>query len=130
MGEEYKLNVCTSENLKPIFAKTPCNTADIGLAQLSDNTKISESDKPIFEQLIKINQAYQARELLIIEKYVVPPLRDSMLVMVRRQYNEAFNGHTASLYKGDITWGDFNKARSLTRIKISQERSELLNKFK
>ena len=80
--------------------------------------------------MIKINQTYQARELQIIEKYVVPPLRDSMVVMVGRQYNEAFNGHSASLYGGDITWGEFNKARSLTRIKNSQERSELLSKFK
>ena len=31
MGEEYKLTVCTSEDLKPIFLKTSCNTNDITL---------------------------------------------------------------------------------------------------
>lgn len=130
LGDEYKTNVCSDEKFKPVFNKTPCNPNEISLSHLSDNSKISEHEKPVFEQWVKITTEYTNREISITSNYVLPPLRDPMVLMLRQQLNDSLNGRAASLFKGEISWGEFNKQRSSERLKNSQQRNELINKYK
>ncbi len=130
LGDEYNSSVCSIDSLKPIFDKTPCNPNQISLSQLSDDSKITNAEKPLFDQWIKISTDYANREIDITANYVLPPLRDPMVLMLRRQLNNSLNGRAASLFKGEISWGEFNKQRSSERLKNSQERNELVSKHK
>lgn len=130
LGDEYKSIVCTSDKLKPLYTKTPCNPNEMSLSHLSNSARISEDEKPIFEEWIKISTEYANREIDITANHVLPPLRDPMVLMLRKHHNEALNGRAAALFKGEISWGEFNKLRSSERVKNSQERNELVARYK
>ncbi len=130
LGDEYNSYVCFDEKFKSVFNKTPCNPNEISLSHLSDNSKISEDERLIFEQWVKISTEYANREIAITFNYVLQPLRDPMVLLLRQQLNDSLNGRAASLFKGEISWGEFNKQRSAERLKNLQQRNELINKNK
>lgn len=130
LGDEYRSKVCTLESLKLIFDKSPCNSGLISLTHLSDLSKINEVEKPIFEEWNKIVTNYSERANDITIKYVLPPLGNELVRLTRKQKNDELNERVIPLYKGEMTWGEFNKFRSSSFIKNSQERSDLISKYK
>lgn len=100
---------CAKDEYREIVAKSPCNTNAISLEQLSDRSKISDNQKQAFLSLSK----YQEN------------LYNSMLAAYRngslaeKKYAEEFyfklpaarQAIDLDLYKGKISWGDFNSKR-------------------
>lgn len=129
ISDSFRTQVCPKPSVQVVFSKTPCNINDARVAHFTDPSFLSDSEKPAFDEYYDLIVFYQNREIEIISKYMEPPLRDNFIVMRRKQYLET-NNDRVELYKGAITWGEFNKRRTAMQAKAAQERTDLMNRFR
>lgn len=129
MSDSIKDQVCPKPSLQIVLSKTPCNINAARVSHFTDPSFLNDSEKPAFDEYYDLISSYQNKEIEIISKYMEQPLRDNFIAMRRKQHLE-INNDRVELYKGAITWGEFNKRRTAAQAKAAQERTDLINRFR
>jgi hypothetical protein len=124
MGE-FEVRVCKSEGFQYLFKKSPCNIRDISLVHLANKDKVNQQDLDLLLKYSETLKEFQNKELEIINKYILPPLKINYANMRRSQMDRGM-GLLLELYEGKITWGDYNKKRQEVASISNEERKRLL----
>lgn len=100
---------CNKEEYKIIFAKTACRSDDLTLEQLSDPTKISPEDKPLF---MGYYSYFSARYKRVVAAYrsAGDPVGLELANLGDRTYSK-LEKNSLDLYEGKVSWGEYNKAK-------------------
>lgn len=117
--------MCKAQEFQAFFQKSPCDTREINLAHLAINLKADEKDRKDIILFSEYLQSYQKKEIEIVEKYILDPLKTNYINMRRGQNNRGL-ALALELYEGKITWGEFNKKRLENYDLGMQERRNLL----
>jgi hypothetical protein len=103
--------LCTDEKFQPFFLKSPCQTGDMTISNLTDKSKVTAAQKKIIEALdIEYLEILKMRADNYQEN-IKPPslgLALSNLIMQLRTDSQSL---LVNLYQEKITWGQFNEGR-------------------
>jgi hypothetical protein len=100
---------CKKQEYNIIFNKASCNPQEISLASLSDKTKISSSEKPIFAAMHAEFNKIMIRLIDALKSTNEKSYLAATLIL-EKSNNEA-EKNSMSLYEGIITWDIYNKNR-------------------
>jgi hypothetical protein len=104
-------SLCTDEKFKPFFLKSPCQTTDITIGNISDKSKATAAQKKVIEALdIEYLEILKMRAENYRENIKPLPLGLALsnLIMQLRTDSQSL---LVNLYQEKITWGQFNEGR-------------------
>jgi len=121
IGEEAK-NLCSEIEYKEIYKKTTCSSSNLTLEQLTDNTKIDEIQKIQLFNLIKERALINSK---LIENYKQGGKVDRRIGdYVSLVYYPAAEALRIDLYKGKLSWGDFNQNMKNLTLQFQAEQKK------
>jgi hypothetical protein len=100
---------CKREEYKPLYVKSACRVTDISLQQLADTSRISATEKMLFQKLQSENQTHLEKAASAYRSYGGVPGLDGALVLERTE--KLIENNALGLYEGTISWGDYSKRR-------------------
>jgi hypothetical protein len=100
---------CKREEYKQLYIKSACKVADISVEQLADTTRISATEKLLFQKLRSEHQAQIEKAASAYRSYGGTQGIDEALVLERTE--RLLEKNAQDLYEGAISWGDYSKRR-------------------
>lgn len=98
-------SVCMSAQYEAMRQKNPCSIADITFAQLADNSKITNTQRPqVIDAYTKMDKLYQEITALY---QAFGTEQATKVVQARNWAYEQSLKNRLSLVNGQITWGQF-----------------------
>ncbi|WP_445777079.1 hypothetical protein [Shewanella sp.] len=120
----YKIKgLCEQPEYTVYFAKTFCTPSEINLAMMSNKTKITQSQK------VALNAWSQTYDRLATELneslILISPANKQMAEYNKTIAFPAAQKNRMNLYRGDITWGVYNRKRKEIYDGIATEADRL-----
>jgi hypothetical protein len=114
--------LCSRDDLRPHYSKTPCNPEEASLEQLADKTRITNTEKIALSKLRTEVAAINKRaEALISASF---DAQIAAAAIASRQNTAAeIEKLVLEFYEGRLTRGEFNKRRQ--DLAISQKKAAL-----
>jgi hypothetical protein len=100
---------CKREEYKPLYLKSECKVADISLEQLADKSRITATEKLLFQKLRSENHAHIEKAASAYRSYGGAQGLDAALILERT--DKLFEKNAQDLFEGSISWGDYSKRR-------------------
>jgi hypothetical protein len=100
---------CQREEYKQLYLKSACKVSDISPEQLSDSSRISATEKLLFQNFQSENQTQIYKAASAYRSYGGTQGQDGALVLERTAKLYARNAQ--DLYEGKISWGEYSKRR-------------------
>jgi hypothetical protein len=100
---------CNRQEYNAIYLKSACKVSDISSEQLSDSSRISTSEKSLFQKFQSGNQVQIAKAASAYRAYGGRQGEDGALILERAA--KLFERNANDLYEGTISWGEYNKRR-------------------
>lgn len=113
--------MCANPELSAYFAKTPCNSADSTLIQLSDTTKANKKEKEAISKLDVAVVKFLKEKEEVYSRYVVPPSLAQKAVALNKKYGDKAQKLRLELFNGKITWGQYNTERKQFGVDADSE---------
>lgn len=101
---------CTNSDYAAIYAKTACKAEDISIEQMSDKSKITQTQKTNFSALRTSIDA-SLREGIDRDRKYGGSKGVKVGNYVESVYMPKLEKLNLDLYNGKITWGEYNKSR-------------------
>jgi len=123
------LAICAKPEYASLMLKSPCISSDITFAQLADNTKLAPEQKDIF---LKYRTEVDAH-FKIINEFMHNDgftLDSEWADYLDLSVQPEFEKYNLDLYKGNITWGDYNQLRKNLTDKLIEKRKEMFPQSK
>jgi hypothetical protein len=109
-----KLNkVCNNEAYKLFFAKSTCNVSELTLQHLTDDSRVTPTEKKV---LLQVDTEYLAIAQMVADNYKVnirPESLGTALANHRMKGRSESQENLTNLYQGKITWGAYNTQRKV-----------------
>lgn len=113
---------CASQEFREYYSKTACNTNDMSLAQLADNSKITEAQKIVFIKQQEVILAYNKEMYEVIRTAGPNGIREAE--NFKNFVQPLSEKNSLNLYMGSITWGEYNQRRK----EIAREGQEAMRR--
>jgi hypothetical protein len=115
--------ICDKPEYAPLFLKSPCSSKDISLAHLADSSKITQEQKDILLRFrSEIDAHNKARnEFGRSDGFELDRQWADYLDSIQSEIDK----YNLDLYKGDITWGEYNQLRKNLTAKIAAKGREI-----
>jgi hypothetical protein len=114
-----ELELCSREDLRPYYSKTPCMAEDTTLEQMADNSRITNVEKVAMNkarvELKRINKEMED----LIRQY--DPHRAPSVTARREQAAGDQDKVALDFYEGRITRGEYNKRRQEIHNKLKED---------
>jgi hypothetical protein len=114
--------ICENKDYAAIFAKTPCSAKDVTFVQSADESKINKNQKKVFLKYRTEVDAVNKERNEYINANKTSEL-DAQWVNYLEATQPTIEAYNLDLYKGKITWGEYNKDRKDITAKMQSERS-------
>ena len=120
----YKIKgLCEQPEYTAYFAKTFCTPSEINLAMMSDKTKINQPQKVAFNAW---SQTYDRLATELNESLIlISPANKQMAEYNKTIAFPAAQKNRMDMYRGDITWGVYNRKRKEIYDGIATEADRL-----
>ena len=126
--EKKMKEICGNPEFSPLMESTSCFAKDITFSQLSDSSKISKRQKEVFVRFR--SQVDEQNKIMIaaIREFggdygkLRAPLQESHILDGQKLNLE--------LYRGELTWGNYNLRRKEQTQRNTDELRNLLEKYK
>jgi hypothetical protein len=118
---------CENPKYAEIIKKTPCNSSEINIEQLADNSKITPIQKIAYQDWVKTSDS-------IIQKMDIVRSNGSMFMKKFYDYRLSteipkVDSYRLNLVLGKTTWGEYNQKRKelflMNREKVKQINEEV-----
>lgn len=115
--------ICDKPEYVPLLLKTPCLSKDISLAHLADSTKITQEQKDLLLKYRTEVDAYnrERNEFVRNDGFGLDRQWADYLDSIQPEIDK----YNLDLYKGNITWGDYNQLRKNLTVKIVAKQKEI-----
>jgi hypothetical protein len=100
---------CKREEYNPLYLKSACRVTDISVEQLADTSRITATEKLLFQKLRLENQAHIEKAAFAYRSYGGAQGIDGALILERTE--RLFEKNAQDLYEGTISWGAYSKRR-------------------
>ena len=100
---------CRREEYQPLYLKSACKVSDISPEQLADTSRISATEKSLFQKLQSENQARIERAVSAYRSNGGAQGLDGAVVLERTE--RLLEKNALDLSDGTISWGDYSKRR-------------------
>ena len=100
---------CKRDEYNPLYLKSACRVTDITVEQLADTSRISATEKLLFQKLRSDNQTHLEKAALAYRSYGGAQGIDASSILERTE--RLFDKNAQDLYEGTISWGDYSKRR-------------------
>lgn len=100
---------CKREGYKEFYLKSACKVSDISPEQLSDSSRISATEKLLFQKFQSENQSQIEKAASAYRSYGGSQGKDGALILERTA--KLFKRNAQDLYEGTISWGKYSKRR-------------------
>jgi hypothetical protein len=107
-GAEIK-QLCSREDLKPYFNKSPCNAEDATLEQLTDKSRITQPEKIALSKFRAETAAVTKRMTESLEQ--TNPAAARVAIPLINTAQAEHEKVAIALYDGRITWGQYTQRR-------------------
>ena len=123
LGDRQKA-VCAKQDYSVLLLKTPCYAKDITFEQIADSTKISAELKPVLVKYRTEIDAITKETNEYMHAHVVAT-SDKQWVNYLDSIQPDIEKYNLDLYKGLITWGEYNQQRKDLTAKLMAENRRL-----
>lgn len=117
---------CAKPEYREIISKSPCLISALTLDQLSDNSKITDSQKRPFAELSKFVGAGLNN---ILQAYRSGGLADRKHAEYYARFVTARQSLDIDLYQGKLTWGAYNSKKKEWAESIRTERAKVMQEL-
>lgn len=115
--------MCIRPNLRPIFAKSACDAAQITQFQISDASTINDYEKALFSEWRTQVASLNLRANQATRTYAGP--RGDRMASANEASNAKLDQASAALLAGQMTWGQFNFQRRDLSLSLKAETSAI-----
>jgi len=126
MQEKIK-EACLDEKYKLYFSKSPCNASEMNMMYLTDTSKPNAREKEVIRI---VDVPFIEITKLHIENYksnIKPASLGESYGSLFAKYSNLSQDNLLSLYKGKLSWGEYNNIRKDIAQKFKSE-FDILNK--
>lgn len=121
-----QLQLCSRADLLPIFEKKmPCQAKQATPQQLSDRSKISKAEKPVFMKWLVLTEENNKKLAATHEQYN-RQAGDGVASLAKNK-DEAGAKLGEQLYDGRISWGEYNKGRMEIVLRAEEAAKNLVH---
>jgi len=111
--------LCEKSEYKPYFLKTSCSAKDINFEQLADSTKIiSEQSTPLIKYRSEVDSLTKEKNDYLRQNGTDG---DRRWISYLDSIQPDIEKYNLDLYKGIITWGEYNQRRKELTTKLMDE---------
>ena len=114
---------CTKPEYAPLFLKTPCNGKDINFEQLADSTKITPEQKAVLPRFRTEIDSISKEQREYVRTHPVVSNLEKQWADYLDSIQSDIEKYNLDLYKGVISWGEYNQLRKdLTAKTMAEQR--------
>jgi hypothetical protein len=100
---------CKRDEYNPLYLKSACRVTDITVEQLADTSRISATEKLLFQKLRSENQTHLEKAAFAYRSY--GGAQGIVEASILEQTKRLFDKNAQDLYEGTIAWGEYSKRR-------------------